>query len=335
MVKKILIPLDGSAPAECVLPHAVRMAHAFHAQVTLLHVLEAESSLIQPIDPLNWYLHKIESSTYLSKISEFMRNYDLPVKQVQLEGPVSLRIIDYAEANDYDLMILSSHGQSGLSEWGIGSTAQKIIQRVKTSVMLVRAFGELDYLETVAQYKRILVPLDGSLRAECILPQVIVLAQVCQATLIFTHVVARPFLFSHFPPPRKDIRLVEKLVEQNMAAATAYLEQLGAEVAVASESRLLVADNVPLALHELVEKEEIDLVALSAHGRSCNPQQRCGSLVSNFVHFGSTPLLIRQDLSPKQMKQTIAELASINNNLYWLQRMAHERGPATPLTTAG
>lgn len=333
MVKKILVPLDGSSSAECVLPHAVRLAHAFHAQVTLLHVLEADSSLIQPIDPLNWYLHKIESSTYLSKISEIMRDYDLPVEQVQLEGPVALRIIDYADANKYDLMILSSHGQSGLSEWGLSSTAHKIIQRAKTSVMLVRAFGEHDSLETVAQYKRILVPLDGSLRAECILPQAIALAQACQATLVFTHVVARPLLFNRLPPPHKDIQLVEKLVERNLAAATEYLEQLSNQLPVASEIRLLTAANIPLALHKLVKKEEINLVALAAHGRSCDPQQRCGSLVSNFVYFGSTPLLIRQDLSPKQMKQTFAEVATTHNNLYWRQRMVHESGPAIPHTT--
>jgi nucleotide-binding universal stress UspA family protein len=303
MLEHILVPLDGSSLAECVLPHTIALAHAFKARVTLLHILEQGRTSTQAIDPLNWHLHKAEAEAYLNEVSNRLQKWGVPVDRVLLEGPAAMRIIEYAHANDIDLIVLSSHGQSGLSEWGISSVTQKIVQRANTSILLVRAYQQhLDRYQIETRYRRILAPLNGSQRAECGLPLATTLACYSQAKLILAHVVARPHLFHRLPPTAEDTKLLDQLVERNVAEATRYFEQQYAHLPVENETHLLVSDNVINTLHELVEQQEIDLVVLCAHGYSADIHRPYGSLVSNFIFYGNTPLLIKQDLLPQQIK---------------------------------
>jgi hypothetical protein len=139
------------------------------------------------------------------------------------------------------------------------------------------------------------------------------LARDCQAKLILAHVVSRSNLFSRFPSA-EDTKLVEQLVERNLEEAAAYLEQLHARLPVENEAHLLVSDNVIDSLHKLVEQQEIDLVSMSAHGYSSSTQQLYGSVVSNFIFYGSTPLLIKQDLRRQQIALTQPELAMAQEN---------------------
>jgi nucleotide-binding universal stress UspA family protein len=313
MLEKILIPLDSSSLAECVLPHAISLARIFNAHVTLLHVLEPDRSSTQFIDPLSWYFHKAELETYLNERSHYLQQCGMPVDHELLEGPAATRIIDYADRQETDLMILSSHGKTGLSEWGISSIAQKIIWRANTSVMLVRAYQSSQSDQMIARYQRILVPLDGSQRAECGLAMAVLLARDCQAKLVLAHVVTRPNLFTRFPAA-EDKRVVDQLVERNVEEAAAYLEQLHARLPVENETHLLVSDNVIHTLHKIVEQQEIDLVSVSAHGYSSSTQQLYGSVVSNFIFYGSTPLLIKQDLRRQQIGLSQPELAMAEEN---------------------
>jgi len=310
MLEQILVPLDGSMLATCVLPHTIALARTFNAHVTLLHTLEHDKTSSHSVDPLSWYLRKAETQSYLDEVSGRLQKAGVPVDYVLLEGPAATRITEYAHSHGTDLIVLSSHGQSGLSHWGISSVAQKIVQRANTSIMLVPAYQYSDSNQSAAQYRRILVPLDGSQRAESGLPLATMLARYSQAKLILAHVVSRPRLFRRLPPAAEDTRLVDQLVERNLAEAASYLEQLQSRLPVESETHLLTSDNVISTLHELVEQHEIDLVMLSAHGYSIEVQQPYGGLAPNFVAYGSTPLLIKQDLLPQQMKLSWAEAAA-------------------------
>ena len=94
MLNTVLVPLDGSGLAECVLPHAVAIAKAFDAQVTLLNILEqpSESLRMPKADPLDWYLKKTEADIYLSGAKTRLEKCDLSVKKVLLEGRVREKV---------------------------------------------------------------------------------------------------------------------------------------------------------------------------------------------------------------------------------------------------
>jgi hypothetical protein len=71
---------------------------------------------------------------------------------------------------------------------------------------------------------------------------------------------------------------------------------------------LLVSENSAASLHDLVEQESVDMVMLSAHGYSGGIKWPYGSMVINFIGYGTTPLLIVQDLSPDEVERTKAEM---------------------------
>jgi nucleotide-binding universal stress UspA family protein len=114
------------------------------------------------------------------------------------------------------------------------------------------------------------------------------------------------------PPVREDIELSNRIVERNREEAERYLEQLKSRSyleGIAIQTHLVASDNAAVALHQLAEQENIDLVALSAHGYSGNRQWPYGSMVNNFILYGKVSLLIVQDLPAKQ-EPTSPELLS-------------------------
>jgi nucleotide-binding universal stress UspA family protein len=312
MFSHILVPLDGSSLAECVLPHAVAMAQAFDARSTLVRVLERSTTTgrLKSVDPLEWQMVKAEVSAYLQDVTARLQETGIQVENALLEGQAAERVLQYARNQNAELIILSSHGRSGLSGWNVSGVVQKIILRAYVPTMIVRAyrpsFGKL----TGLRYRRLLVPLDGSQRAECVLPLATKLAYQHEAQLIFAHVVQRPEMPRRAPPTHSDLELANQVTERNKQEATKYLEQLKSRLDLDAEVHLVVSDRVAATLHELVESEEIDLVLLSAHGYSGESRWPYGSVTVSFIAYGTTPLLILQDLPLDEVEPTLAEVAA-------------------------
>jgi len=270
MFDHILVPLDGSPLAECVLPHTVAIARAFEPQVTLLRVLARPSTTnqIRPVDPLDWQFGKAEAKAYLDGLTTHLREVGLRTDNTLLEGQAAERIIEFAYGHDVNLIVLSSHGRSGLSRWNISSVVQKIILQAYVPTMIVRAYQPVACDLTGLCYQRLLVPLDCSQRAECVLSSAITLARFHRSELLLVHVVSRPEMPRRVPPTQEEVELANQITELNKLEAARYLEQLQSQLSLDVETRLLVSDDAAATLHDLVEAENVDLVVLSAHGYS-------------------------------------------------------------------
>jgi nucleotide-binding universal stress UspA family protein len=305
MFDPILVPLDGSLLAECVLSHTVAIDRAFDAKVVLLRVLDKNQQHVsgQLFDPLNWQIHKSEANLYLGKIDARLREAGLRTETIVQEGLVAESIIECAQSQGAKLIILSSHGHSGVSQWGISSITQKVILSAPTSLLIVRAHQPASSEGVEQAYRRILVPLDGSRRAENALPMIAHLARFHKAQIDIVFVVTMPEMARQMPLVREDIELSRRIVARNREESTRYLEQVRLSSPlndIAVQTHLLTSENAPAALHELVEQENIDLVALSAHGYSGYNQWPYGSMVNNFILYSKVPLLIVQDLPTKE-----------------------------------
>ena len=312
MFNRLLVPLDRSALAECVLPHVSAIAKAFDASILLLTVLEAgESDEKQPsIDPLDWQIRKAEAEAYLQKIARQMQDAGLRVEAQVLEGKAEERIIEFAENQDINLIVLSSHGRSGLSGWNVSSVVQKIILRAYTSMMIVRAYQPVKSDPIDLKYRRLMVPVDGSQRAETVLPVASSLAAFYEADLFVVHVVRRPEMPRRTPLTPEDIGLAERLTERNKNEASKYLEEIRSRVPANVQTRLEISNRVNATLHEIAKQEDIDMVLLSAHGYSGESKWPYGSVVISFISYGTTPLLIVQDIPRDQLRETDAEIAA-------------------------
>lgn len=308
MFTHLLVPLDGSPLAACALPHAIAFAHAFQAKVTLVRVLAVPPSGA-PIDMFDWQLFKAEAEAYLDGIAEHLQAAGVSTTTVVLEGQPANMVVDYVRHNQVDLVILSSHGQSGLTGWNIGSVAQKILLRAHVSCLLVRAYQPLQTERTDLSYRRLLVPLDGSLRAECVVPVATTLAECYQAELWLAHVVRQPDLPHYLPLTPEEQSLVEQLLLRNRLAVSQHLEQLRAQWPAVTAIHLLTNVAVAATLDALTAAEQIDLVILSAHGYSGGSQWPYGSVTTNFIVYGSAPLLLVQDL-PAGCPPLVGEVAA-------------------------
>jgi nucleotide-binding universal stress UspA family protein len=309
MFDPILVPLDGSLLAECVLPHAVAVAQAFNARIILLRVLEKNQAngSAQIFDLLNWQIKKTEARLYLEKVSARLSKSQLQITATVLEGLAAETITEFAENQGAKLVILSSHGRSGLSQWGISSVTQKIIFSAPSSILIIRAHQPSTNELMEQPYRQILIPLDGSRRAENALPLTTLMARFHQAQVHIVHVVKKPEMARHMPLTPEDIDLSNRIVERNREVAVRYLDQLRSRShldGIQLQTHLLTSDNAMAAIHDLVEQEHIEMVALSAHGYSGNNQWPYGSLVNNFILYSTVPLLIVQDLPAKEEPST-------------------------------
>lgn len=312
MFNKILVPLDQSPIAECVLPHVVAFARVYDAQVTLIHVMESRpaTGLLQPIDPFSWRICRVEAEAYLDEVAGRMHQAGLDPKTILLEGQPAQTIIDYARNHVINLIMMSSHGRTGMSRWNVNSIVRKIIQESLTSTVVIRAYNPVVDELVGLRYRRLLVPLDGSLRSECVLPTAVALAQRHQASLLLGHVVVKPEMPRQTPLNQEDLDLIQRFADRNLAAAGDYFKRLLTRLTVDIVPRLIVSENIAISLHQLVEDEAVDLVAISAHGYSGHAKWPYGSLTTSFIEYGTTPLLIVQDLEPNVLALSQAEVAA-------------------------
>jgi len=310
MFNHILVPLDGSSLAECVLPHVIAVAKAFNSQVTLIRVFEQPRSpaFSQAIDPLEWHLVKTEAEAYLNEVAAHLQGLGLKVQRTLKEGNAAEHIIEFAHHNESDLIILSSHGQSGLSGWNISSVVQKIILRAYTSTLIVRAYQSPPKDPESFGYKQLLIPLDGSQRAENALPPALILARFYGSQLLLAHLVYKPEMLTRTPLTHSETDLINQITERNQQKATRYLEQIRSQSTTPVDLRLHISEGNIGELHKLVELKDVDLVVLSAHGQSGNTKWPYGSVTLSFIVYGTTPLLIVQDLSREELEKTTAEL---------------------------
>lgn len=315
MFDSILVPLDRSVLAECVLPHAIALARAFDSQLTVLHVLSGADGpdRLRAVDPLEWTLRQAEAESYLQGVCARLKEAGVQCDAQVSAGDAAELIVSFAYDHDIPLIIMASHGQSGLSGWNVSSVVQKVVMRTRASLMVVRAYETPPADTDTLQYRRILVPLDGSARAESILPLATVLARIPETRVLMVHAVQRPAIPRRTPPSQEDMELADRLVERNRVEAENYLETVRLQLPLtAVETQLLVANQVASALHEVVNQQRVDLVLLSAHGYSGETHWPHGGVVASFLAYGSCPLLIFQDAPGAPSILTQAEAAVRN-----------------------
>jgi len=336
MFTRILVPLDGSPLAEVVIPHAELFARIFGASIHLLRVLEPISYHENPaaVDPLRWQLHKAEAEAYMLGMAnrvrenlgeksvigegERMSRVDFSVR----EGKAAENIVDFAHTENIDLLVMSTHGASGLSRWNISSVTQKVINLIYLPVLIVRAFDRPFMDEHRKSYRRILLPIDSSRRAECSLSAGIELARGEmstgstldeggeKSTLFLVAVIRPPELPIPEPFPIEISQLTEKLLQLSHQAVETYLYEMKERLPVKCDTCVVESTSVPSAIQELAEQEDIDIVILCAHGYSGQVTWPYGTVTRNYIEHGTKPLLIVQDVPRSQVKPTAAEVAA-------------------------
>jgi len=143
MYKRILLPLDGSPLAEQAVPHAIAQAERFQAELILLKVLPPlpERSMSSPGRRQAEDLSAQLAREYLEGVAAGIRKQDITVQVVTVEGQAHPQIVQFAEENEVDMIVMSTRGQSGLSRWLMGSIADRVVRGATVPVLLGRVTG--------------------------------------------------------------------------------------------------------------------------------------------------------------------------------------------------
>jgi len=151
MYKKILVPLDGSELAECSLEHVKAIASGCNvAEVVLIRVLEPVSGVSELAArmPDEWLKnvdseHRAGIKSYLTRVAAKLNNAGISAQTVIAEGNAADSILEYIDNNDIDLVIMSTHGRSGLARWAFGSVADRVVKYSHVPVLVIspHAFG--------------------------------------------------------------------------------------------------------------------------------------------------------------------------------------------------
>jgi nucleotide-binding universal stress UspA family protein len=145
MYKKILVPLDGSELAKKALDQAEKLAKTFGAEIILFQVVPflpiyGSPELVTPL--IVDEKQKESAERYLTNLAKELKKREHKVTAIVKTGQqVAVEIIDFAKEAGADLIIMCTHGRSGISRWVLGSVALKVLTRAETPILLVRSKG--------------------------------------------------------------------------------------------------------------------------------------------------------------------------------------------------
>jgi nucleotide-binding universal stress UspA family protein len=295
---QMLVCVDRSPHSETSLPFVFAIAHTFESSVTLLHVLPQPGSDrvgVRASDVLDWEIARREAGVELARLQqETTLGVGQPV-QVRLEqGRPAERIVDLARELASDLIVLLTHREDGATAYRLGSTVQRVLGLARCSVFIVDASA----VARDAAPKRLLVPLDGSVRTESVLPTAARIASAFGGELLLVHVVQEPSQTLVLCEPA-DLALQHQLASQLELSGQRYLERLRERLAhETTQVRTLVLRHVSArqALLDIAASEHIDLIVVSAHGSACNPAHSFGSVTTDLLTHSQLPMLVLQDL---------------------------------------
>jgi nucleotide-binding universal stress UspA family protein len=292
MLRTILVPLDGSPFAEQALPYAAVLARKALAELCLVHVLKplgADELAAQLVGA------KPTALDYLkAKADAIARGGLIRVRTAVLEGPVAETLCGYADCENADLIVATTHGHGILVRFWLGSVSDRLVRTAPAPVLTVRPTGTATDVSDPAAVRRVLVPLDGSPFAEQALPLALRMADLFVAELALVRVVepvpTASLDIGGLGPALPDTALIAEL-ESN---AGLYLDRIAEVVRRDGQSvKTCVAVHGSPARAILDFARPDDLIVLQTHGRGGGARLLLGSVADKVLRGAPCPVVTK------------------------------------------
>lgn len=270
MLARILVPLDGSRLAERALEPAYSLARRHTASILLLCAIEPQKLFVPDSHMLGGYstiwpdqsleLARKVAGTYLKTLQAKVPEA-LPADTAMVDGDPAEVIVDSARTETAGMIVMSSHGYSGMTRWVHGSVAERVLHDAACPVLIVRAAQPMRHM---------LITLDGSPLSEHVLAPAFAVAGSlgCKVTLLrATETLRRPQAEPLDPPQPRTSEHAPGDTHQDVEA---YLTGIAAAHEVdAGESDTVVVHGGPVeSILEYAQTHGVDLIAMSTHGRT-------------------------------------------------------------------
>jgi nucleotide-binding universal stress UspA family protein len=278
MMDRVLVPLDGSETAERVLPQLRRlMIGRPAAEIIVLRVLDTRSPNLSVVAPSL----EAEAERYARRITFQLVHEGRRARSLVLPGGAAATILRVAREEDVSLIVLSTHGRTGLSRLVLGSVAETVLRSSPAPVFLIRAFPPP--LQTPSRGRiestplhSLLVPLDGSDLSLRVLPIVLDLARPLDARVTLLYVNEPPGPNPHWIVPNRPLEEVERDLRAHTVPVTLAVREGDPAAEILAACRTNAAD----------------LLVMATHGRSGPVRWLFGSVTENVLHKAEVPMLV-------------------------------------------
>ena len=278
MFKRLLVPLDGSPQAMAVLPAARALARATQASVVLVRVVDHSRDLES-------------ASEALQRVADELARSGTNVETRMAEGDAGTRILETRAAVDADVVVMATHGRSGIQRAILGGVAQHVLGASPVPVLLLKPGGK-----RINAVTRLLVPVDGSPGGALALGAASALARASEADI--TVVQAVPPLPTWMYGAELGYASSEYLdpawEEDSMAAAQAYVDGLAARMGKGGfnvHARALRGE-VAATIDAVASELDVDLIVMSTHALTGPARALLGSVADEIVRTAQRPVLL-------------------------------------------
>jgi nucleotide-binding universal stress UspA family protein len=275
MYTKVVVPLDCSPLAEVALPYAEEIAGKMGSDIILLTVLPSEET--KEVQNHLDYSKKMVNTTKM-QVKKYCE--DLPGGKVNIStatrtGNPAEGILNYADKGYPCLIVMATHGRSGISRWAVGSVADKVVRATsKQPLLLVRAKGAHPEVRAKRILKKALVPLDGSSVSESVLPYIGEIARNLDMELTLFRVVHKSE--NNFAEVEEYMgQWCQRLAEQGVSA--------GFEIRIGSAADQIIS---------YADESAFDLIAMTTHGQTAINMFSLGSVAQKILLDGNSPLFL-------------------------------------------
>jgi len=314
MLRTILVPQDGSILAEQAIPYAVRLARRTGATIVLVRAIAAS-----PLPGVEVGVAERAAITRaegeLGAIADRLRDDELSVQTHIDYDAAATAILAAARQKHADLIVMSTHGRSGLNRWVYGSVADAVVRAASIPVLVVPTTCTTPW--ATERPLRLLVPLDGSTIAEAAVGPIGELAAAVGAELLLTQVVEMPV------PMLTDgaVYVPDWDPEEELVSARQYLEDTAAGPRAAGCTVRTLAIAGPLSvvgqaarvIADTAATEGADVIAMATHGRGGLARLVMGSVATGVLQQATVPLLLVRPaaVERRNARTTAAEVAGI------------------------
>jgi len=284
MFETILVPLDGSVLAEQSIIYAKTIAEKFLSRIILFTVCESGEK-----DQIAGCWQFLDSKAELLKDNSQVEKL---IQKVVVSGQPASQIIDFARQHQVSLIIMTSHGRSGLGPWPMGGTANKVFHS-DISVPLLLVNSRQKDLAREFLFEKILIPLDGSVAGESAVSYAFALAEKFHSEITLLHVIEQG-RHVHTIGGLQYVPFLDQDIETAKNRAEKYFNSVASKLAPASNRVLfeIVVGDATREILKTTEKMSRCLIALSTHGYSGVSAWSFGSVTYKITQVATQSFLI-------------------------------------------
>ncbi len=282
MYDTILVPTDGSEPANAAVEAALALADRFDASLRAINVAGFAEVSDEVAGETSSRIAEL-AAPILESITERAadRGVSVSTDVVETTDPVHRAIVDDAVDHDADLIVMGTHGRTGLDRIALGSVAERTLRAAPVPVLTVSDDASLD-----PAFDSVLVPTDGSEGADAAADHGIALCEATDAALHGVHVVDLTPLWG----TAESAVLLEALEDSGREAVDDVIRR--AEAADLRSTEASVLSGTPArGIVDFADDRDVDLIVMGTHGRTGLERYLLGSVTEHVVRLSDRPVL--------------------------------------------